>query len=385
MKLLYSDIMPLGLEAGQKTINDCFNEEIADCDGIDIAVGYVSKASLEELYLLVKKYKIKFINLLIGMYYVEGMPEGIYRTAVAINKKWRATNIGEIRVTRAFKYHGKIYVFHKNGGIKSAIIGSANLGVIKTEADNYRQYEVSSITTDVAECNEILRLIGKLWCNRCSINIADVTDMKLIREVNTSLIGVDTVGQVPKTEIALFARHKTDVSFELPIKVPAYTDRLVNDRKNYTKSNLNVCYAAPRSTRKPRDWYETQFTVNKSITLLPDYPPKNVPFYVITDDGYTFKAHTTSDGNKQFSAVGDELILGRWIKGRLAAAGLVTPVNDTQLDYERKGMITKEMLTAYGCDTLILTKTDQRMEDEAGNILDVWFLSFESAKKESAV
>ncbi|WP_336263470.1 hypothetical protein [Pseudogracilibacillus sp. SO30301A] len=55
---------------------------------------------------------------------------------------------------------------------------------------------------------------------------------------------------------------------------------------------------------------------------------------------YWFKAHTTSDGNKQFSAVGDELILGRWIKGRLAAAGLVTPVNDTQADTDRKGMIT---------------------------------------------
>ena len=97
---------------------------------------------------------------------------------------------------------------------------------------------------------------------------------------------------------------------------------------------------------------------------------------------HTIKAHTTSDGNKQFSAVGDELILGRWIKGRLAAAGLVTPVNDTQLDRDRLGMITKEMLEAYGCDTLVLTKTDQKMEDEEGNLLDVWFLSFEAAQEQ---
>ena len=137
-----------------------------------------------------------------------------------------------------------------------------------------------------------------------------------------------------------------------------------------------------RSARKSRDWYETQFTVSKSITLLPGYPKKNVAFYVITDDGYTFKAHTTSDGNKQFSAVGDELILGRWIKGRLAAAGLVTPVNDTQLDVDRTGMITKEMLAAYGCNTLVLTKTNQKMEDEEGNMLDVWILSFEAASQD---
>ena len=41
------------------------------------------------------------------------------------------------------------------------------------------------------------------------------------------------------------------------------------------------------------------------------YPEKNKPFFVVTDDGYWFKAHTTSDNNKQFSAVGDELIMGR--------------------------------------------------------------------------
>ena len=105
------------------------------------------------------------------------------------------------------------------------------------------------------------------------------------------------------------------------------------------------------------------------------YPLKNVPFVVITDEGYTFKCLTTSDGNKQFSAVGDELILGRWLKGRLAAAGLVTPVNDTGEDHERQGMITKEMLDEYGCNSLLLTKTDCQIHED-GNTFDVWLLSF---------
>lgn len=302
--------------------------------------------------------------------------------ALSINEKWRAAGVGEIRMVRAFKYHGKLYVFHKDDDEKSAIIGSANLGVIKLEANNFRQYEVSGLTTDSTESREILDLIRKLQNSRCSANIAEITDMPIIREVNTSLAGVDTVDQIPQAEVAIYERHKTEISFVLPIKVPAFDERHMDDGKHYTKSNLNVSYAAPRNARKSRDWYETQFTVNKSITLLPGYPEKNVTFYVITDDGYTFKAHTTSDGNKQFSAVGDELILGRWIKGRLAAAGLVTPVNDTQLDCDRHGMITKEMLAAYGCDTLVLTKTDQKMEDEDGNLLDVWFLSFEAIQKE---
>mgnify|MGYP006917894146 CR=1 FL=1 len=46
MKLLYSNILPLGLDDGQSTITDSFIEQIADCDGVDIAVGYVSKAAL---------------------------------------------------------------------------------------------------------------------------------------------------------------------------------------------------------------------------------------------------------------------------------------------------------------------------------------------------
>ena len=119
-------------------------------------------------------------------------------------------------------------------------------------------------------------------------------------------------------------------------------------------------------------------TVAKEITRLNGYPEKNAPFFVVTDDGYWFKAHTTSDGNKQFSAVGDELIMGRWIKGRLAAAGLVDPVNDSQNDTERLGMITKEMLESYGCNAIVFSKTDQKALDDDGTMLDVWTLSFET-------
>ena len=379
MDILYSNILPLALPDGQTAVSDALIDEIQNADRLELAVGYVSKASLEELDRLVEKNNIKYISLVIGMYYIEGMPEGTYHTAVAINEKWMAAGIGEIRMVKAFKYHGKLYAFLKEGTVRSAVLGSANLGVLKLDANNRRQYEVSARTTEANSCNAILTLIRQLQEPRCSANLADITDMPLIRETNVSLTGVDTVEQITKAEVSIYERHKTNISFELPLKVPSFDERHMDDGKHYTKSNLNVSYAAPRSARKSRDWYETQFTVSKRITLLPGYPEKNVTFAVVTDDGYTFKAHTTSDGNKQFSAVGDELLLGRWLKGRLAAAGLVTPVNDTQLDVDRVGMITKEMLAAYGCDTLILTKTDKQIE-ENGETLDVWFLSFEAAK-----
>jgi len=379
MKLLYSNILPLGISDGQETVIACFNEQIAKSDRVEIAVGYVSRAALEELDYLVEKHNISSICLTIGMYFIEGMPEGSYNVARELNNKWKEAGIGEIRIVQAFKYHGKLYCFYHEGQPFSAIVGSANLGAIKLDASNRRQYEISSFTDNSTECKEIAEFIESLKEQNCSSNIASITGMPLIREVNTSLSGIDTVKQIPQTGVQLYLHHKTDVSFVLPIKVPAFDERHVDDGKHYTKSNINVCYAAPRSKRKSRDWYEVQMTVSKEITRSEGYPEKNKAFFVVTDDGYWFKAHTTSDGNKQFSAVGDELILGRWIKGRLAAAGLVTPVNDTQADTDRKGMITKEMLQAYGCDSLVLSRTDQKALDDDGSELEVWVLTFETS------
>ena len=376
MKLLYSDILPLAAEDGQQTIADCFKEQLTKADRLEIAVGYVSRASLEELDELAAKCNIGTVCLNIGMYYIEGMPESSYHTAVKINRKWADAGIGEIRMVRAFKYHGKIYCFYKDSKPFAAIIGSANLGVLKLEASNRRQYELASLTTDADECREIAEFLNKLKQPSCSAKISDISDMPLIFEKNNALSGIELVTEVPPTNVEFYRRCAAYASFMLPLKVPAAAERHMDDGRHFTKSNINVCYAAPRSRRKSRDWYETQLTVAKEITHIDGYPQKNVPFFIVTDDGYWFKAHTTSDGNKQFSAVGDELIMGRWLKGRLVAAGLVAPINDTQKDTDRKGMITKEILQEYGCENLYLKKTGQTALDGEGNELDVWMLSF---------
>ena len=376
MKLLYSDILPLAAEDGQQTIADCFKEQLTKADRLEIAVGYVSRASLEELDELAAKCNIGTVCLNIGMYYIEGMPESSYHTAVKINRKWADAGIGEIRMVRAFKYHGKIYCFYKDSKPFAAIIGSANLGVLKLEASNRRQYEIASLTTNADECREIAEFLNKLKQPSCSANINEISDMPLIFEKNNALSGIELVTEVPPTNVEFYRRCAAYASFMLPLKVPAAAERHMDDGRHFTKSNINVCYAAPRSRRKSRDWYETQLTVAKEITHIDGYPEKNVPFFIVTDDGYWFKAHTTSDGNKQFSAVGDELIMGRWLKGRLVAAGLVAPINDTQKDTDRKGMITKEILQEYGCENLYLKKTGQTALDGEGNELDVWMLSF---------
>lgn len=380
MELLYSNILPLGIKEGQETIINCFNEQMKKADRVEIAVGYTSSASLDELESLVNSCGITSICLTIGMYYIEGMPERSYHKALKINYKWRDAGIGEVRLVKAFKYHGKVYCFYKNGVPFSAIIGSANLGAIKLEASNRRQYETAVLTEDAAEVAEIATHIESL--KSVSDNIADIQDIPLVRETNTALNGIELVTPVPQPNVAFYEQRPAEVSFYLQLKVPRSDERFLDDGKHFTKSNINVCYAAPRSKRKARDWYETQLTVGALIYKMDGYPAKNVPFFVITDDGYWFKAHTTSDNNKQFSAVGDELIMGRWLKGRLAAAGIVTPVNNTAQDTERKGMITQEMLEEYGCDRLLFKKTGQTALDEDGNRLDVWMLSFTGKNEE---
>lgn len=66
MKLLYSNILPLGTEDNQETISDRFLEEISSSDVVEIAVGYVSKAALQELEQMVDAQKIRRIVLTIG-------------------------------------------------------------------------------------------------------------------------------------------------------------------------------------------------------------------------------------------------------------------------------------------------------------------------------
>ena len=225
MQLLYSNILPLGIEEDQKTIIDAFHEQLQLADRVEIAVGYTSYASLEELDNLIDAYAIHQVCLNIGMYYIEGMPENSYHTAIKLNQKWMDNGKGEIRMIKPFKYHGKVYCFYKDGKPFSAIIGSANLGVIKLEASNRRQYELSALTTDSKEVLSIAQHIESLKAPNCSDNINNLTSVPLIREKNTALNGVELVTSVPKANIDFYSRCQAYVSFFLKLKVPKADER----------------------------------------------------------------------------------------------------------------------------------------------------------------
>ena len=289
MDLLYSDILPLGLNGDKSTIIDCFKKEIEKADQVEIAVGYISEESLKELDRLVREKGVSKICLNIGMYYFDGIPEKTYHLAMRINKKWQDLGIGEIRMVNVFKYHGKIYCFYKDGKPCSSILGSANLSVIKLDANNRRQYEVANFIEENHLLEEISNHISELKKQSISANIGEIEKIKLIREENKQLNGIQLVTPVPNNIVEHYKQSATEISFSLELKVPSADERF---------------------------------------------------------------------------------------KGRLVAAGIVKPVNNTAEDTERYGMITKEMLHEYGCTHLLFKKTDQTALDEDGNRLNVWMLSF---------
>ena len=143
IRSLYSNILSVRIQEGQATIDGTFVEYITDSDSVWI---YLSKASLEALDFLVESHYVQHISPVFGMYHIEGIPKGTYRTALATNEKRRDSSVGEIRMKTEFKYHGKLHVILKYNIPKSSILGSANLGVIKQEVTDIRLYEVSSIT-----------------------------------------------------------------------------------------------------------------------------------------------------------------------------------------------------------------------------------------------
>ena len=98
MKFLYTDILPIGVPEGGESFASAVATEIETAERVEIAVGYVSRASLLELDALIRNAKVQYTILTIGMYFIEGMPESSYYTACELNEAWQKEGIGEIRL-----------------------------------------------------------------------------------------------------------------------------------------------------------------------------------------------------------------------------------------------------------------------------------------------
>lgn len=388
--LLFTALKQIQISENQKTIIDCFLEQIKESDRLDIVVGYCSKASLEKLDELINQTGIKNVCLVLGMYYLEGFPKTIYEKVVELNEKWIREGVGEIRLTHSFKDHNKLYCFYKDEQPISAILGTANLSFLEGQGIKQKQFEMATLFKNEAILEQISFHISQMKASSFSENISYLLEKLQIVEDELEILRdeeeIDEIGEKDLEDIESIKEEvrtkrictfKAKSRFVIPLKVPSEKNKFNDQRGNYTKSNLNACYGLPpRKGEKARSWWEIQIMVSKKVTKQRGYPRAGKWFYVLTDDGKEFKACVTGDNGRQFVALGDEQFLGRWIKGRLASKGLVKPIEDVSLDVQREGMITKEILEKYGMDKLVLMNTGWKEKDKEGILRNVWYLSF---------
>lgn len=353
MEFLFSNYPPMRTNC--KTFSDVFYGLIPQTSQLDIAVGYVSSDALIELQKTIElNNNIRTLNLIVGMHYFDRFTKLQYDAAMHLNDFLRSNQLGGVRLVHAFRYHGKLYSYSNNEGPFAGIIGSNNLSSIVD--GGVRVYESSVLLRDATSAKQMNDFIFRLM-QTSTKNIAEL-EIDTFNDENALLDGHEFVEKVSPQKLAAAICAKTDISFEIPIKPYEVSPQ----------SNLNVFFGKGRESKnglvKPRHWYEVELIVPKSVTSQPGYPQsqtENAVFTVITDDGWSFKCKVSGDYSKNFRSEGDLKILGKWLKGRLENAGVLTVGTP----------VTSNTLNHYGRKSFTLTQT---------TMPGVWFLDFEVKK-----
>jgi len=348
MELLLSNFEPLKFK-DHCNLSGCFNEFVPRSDHIKIACGYVSEESLIGLKDIVKNNGFPKLDLLIGMHYFDGITKTQYETAQELDSFLTAENLGGVHVAKVFKFHGKMYSFNRQNHGIAGIIGSSNLNNI---LGKNRQYEVDCLITKKPHIDEISRVISET-IRKIGIPLSEWQPL-IIQTQNQLLSHLDDVSRVDEQALNSIKNRCSSTVFNIPLRVT----------QKQGKSNLNIYFGKGRKSTSgyiaPRPWYEVEIIVETTIANDKNYPKvgtNSSEFDVYTDDGWNFKCQISGANNKNFRSKGDLLTLGKWIKGRLENAGVLS-VGE---------MVTEDTLRKYGRSDLQFVATDDPK---------IWFLNF---------
>lgn len=344
IELLQSNYMPLVTDT--KSFETAFFNLLGDSKKIRIASGYISEDSITQIIGLYENGLHSSLELIVGMHYFEGFTKLQFDALKKLNSILESKNCGKVFLSTVSKYHGKVYSFIGNRNNQTVIIGSSNLTKI---CNSVRVYDTDVIINDTETTNKVNNFINDLITKYCkTIDIIDESKIPIIN--NDALFSEHTdVQTIDKIYLERVKKSLSEITYDLPLKTES-------------KSGLNAFHGKGRLNKSngliiPRDWYEVELIIPKSITQDEDYPKKDQVFTVITDDGYSFKCKTSGDYSKNFRSAIDLKVLGRWIKGRLENAGSLG----------LSEMVTEATLNTYGRNTIKLTKV---LFD------DLWFLDF---------
>ena len=353
IEILASNYPPL--KTGHSTFEGKFSYLIDKAEKLDIAVGYVSEKSLEQLTDHIHRKGKPFCNLVIGMHYFEHFTRNQYAAAVHTEEFLRGNGLGAVKLLTSFPYHGKLYSFRYRNGKPVSILGSSNLNNILPHKP-VRQYEFDLFVDDEETNLELAKFVDSLIAISPDLSSPDL-NISEFRDANRLMEDLGGVNKVENTRVSAVKRDLVkEKSIEIPIKTA----------EQAPKSNVNVYFgegrkSASTGTVKKRPWYEVELIVPRTITDLPWYPKAGPSgesiIAAVTDDGYGFPCKISGDYSKNFRSAGDLKILGKWLKGRLEATGVLKIGQP----------ITRQTLERYGRSSISMTPTK-------GD--NTWFLDF---------
>jgi hypothetical protein len=370
MHILRSSVIPK--ESGFSEMSSAFVEELMEADSVVIATGYTSAEALAFIGAVVEQnqflqQKHSKVEVMLGMAAHQGLHPTIYRAAVHLDTVLRDFQVGSVRPVVGWPFHGKIYLFSKDGFPFSAIVGSSNSSAL---TPSHRLGEIDLITRDQATLNELARFLSGTLSGVLG-NLADINPATApgAREpafhpgrfdfyadiVGESLDILKGVKRVPNERL-LIVKDKLDPRFAFIHKLKV--------GPNHRRSNINAALGKGRLRRRkdgstfvvPRPWYEVELILSQSERESPNAPPSR--FSVITDDGWSFEMKRQGDYLKNLRSLVDLRPLGLWLKGRLENSDVLVPGD----------VVTEETLKNYGNEHLRLTPLDSSRT--------LWYLDF---------
>ncbi|MCQ2121408.1 MAG: NgoFVII family restriction endonuclease [Fibrobacter sp.] len=329
-----------------KTFIDTFDSMLDGAQEISIATGYCSEESIAKLVGLYEKEYSAHLELIIGMHYFEGFTQAQYDGLKYLNEILQKGERGCVYLANRTKYHGKIYLVKYFQNKYKSIVGSSNISKLNIME---RVFDNDVFTDEIGITKPLKTFFSELRDKNC-ISLQDVRneDVKIQndRKLFENYLDVKKISDEKLASLKVLAEKSKKV-FEIPLKTEE-------------KSNLNVFFGKGRENTAngitlPRDWYEVELIVPKSITGETSYPQKR-EFTVYTDDGFTFQCKTSGDYSKNLRSAKDLRILGKWLKGRLENAGSLISGKP----------VTESVLSSYGRNTMKMIRLNE----------NEWFLDF---------
>ena len=319
-----------------KTVGEYRTQLINEAAEFNIATGYISSEALVELRRIVAiRNNDISINLFVGMNYLEGFTKLQYNTLKNLSTFFMAENAGHVLVSPSALYHGKMYSFTgADGKCLGAFVGSSNLASFLGTSQNHIESDVFFRGTEAEiidrNLKNVMRSLGQDF-----YNMDPITDF--LPAEKDLLKGLDYVKKLSPEE---FHNALTTVNGPV-VEIPLKTEK---------KSNLNTYFGAGKIKNRysPRSWYEVEIIISKTLQNR-DLLPENIPFKVLTPEGYMFECERQGDYSKNFRSCHDLRILGKWIKGQMENEGVI----------QCGQLVTQDTLDTFGKSKLVLRKSSE--------------------------